>query len=237
MSNFGVKPIDVTVEKLEKIAKMDVNELSVNETSDNSSLPTSKVVHEAIVGETTKFLPLEAETEWIFDGGNSESDINIEFKIDEEVSNSSKNAIQNKAIKNYVDEKNQLLNQKIKGLEEKNEELANFVVEQGEIDGWQCRKWSNGDAECWREYTQDVETNNVWTEILYYGEINTINFPENLFISRPVLDVTAEEFAGGNAFFTKKYTTTENTGQIFIISPNNDKIGIRLNLMAKGRWM
>ena len=61
MGEFSVNPIDVTAEKLEKIVKMNINDLRIDESSDNNSFPTSKVVHESIIGETTKYIPLEAE--------------------------------------------------------------------------------------------------------------------------------------------------------------------------------
>lgn len=128
MGEFSVKPIDVTAEKLEKIVEMNINDLRIDETSDNNSFPTSKVVHESIIGETTKYLPLEAETVWTFDGGDASTKINPKYVIDNAISNTSKNAVQNNVVKKYVDEKTKNTEEKVAAIEDTIENFYNQPV-------------------------------------------------------------------------------------------------------------
>lgn len=47
---------------------------------------------------------LENGTVWIFDGGDSQSALNVDFVVDSAMSDGSQNAVMNKVIKKYVDE-------------------------------------------------------------------------------------------------------------------------------------
>lgn len=48
---------------------------------------------------------LEIGTEWVFDGGNAESgDVNVNFVLDNQMSDSSENAIKNNVVKKYIDD-------------------------------------------------------------------------------------------------------------------------------------
>ena len=126
--NFIVKPIDVSAEKIERIVKMDINDISVDENSDNSSFPTSKVVNEAVKSGTANLLPLDVDTEWIFDGGTAETKVSPKFVVDTEMSSSSPNAVENRTIKRYVDSKVQQTTNKIAELQGDFENLYNEPV-------------------------------------------------------------------------------------------------------------
>lgn len=128
MSDFSVKPIDVTAEKLEAIGKMNINDIAIDENSDNSSFPTSKVVNEAIKGGTANLLPLDVDTEWIFDGGTAETKVSPKFVVDTEMSSLSPNAVENRTIKRYVDSKVQQTANKIAELQGDFENLYNEPV-------------------------------------------------------------------------------------------------------------
>ena len=149
LSNFTIKPIQTTAERLEKIANMKIDDINIDESSDNNSLPTSKVVRETIMGETEKYLPLEAETEWIFDGGDASSGIDILYKIDDVMSDTSNNAVKNKIIKKYVDDKAKDTNKKIENIETDLSYVADYVVEEAISGIWNYTKWASGKIELW----------------------------------------------------------------------------------------
>ena len=48
MADFEPIAVNTTAEKLEKIANMDINDTGLDESSDNNSLPTSKLVYDTI---------------------------------------------------------------------------------------------------------------------------------------------------------------------------------------------
>jgi predicted ATP-grasp superfamily ATP-dependent carboligase len=48
LADFDNIPIYTTAEKIEKIANMDINDTGLDESSDNNSLPTSKLVYDTI---------------------------------------------------------------------------------------------------------------------------------------------------------------------------------------------
>ena len=115
---------------------------------------------------------LEEGTEWIFDGGDSSAEVEVNFVVDNEVSIVSDNAVSNQAITKYVDSKSgditDYIDEKISevngNITEKetnitalvNEKIDNisvdFVVEQGIQDGWSYRKWDSGVVECWGNF-------------------------------------------------------------------------------------
>lgn len=175
MSDFAVKPIDVTAEKLEAIGKMNINDVAVDENSDNSSFPTSKVVNEAIKGGTANLLPLDVETEWIFDGGTAETEIEPKFVIDNEPSTTSPNAVKNNAITKYVNSKVKIVSDKTNELEEKYENLQIApAIESGEYPGCYYRmvddavEWINPPMNIYEEYrtTERFQGHVVYRQLL-----------------------------------------------------------------------
>lgn len=70
---------------------------SYNPKSQNAQSGTA--VAEAVANR----VPLDAKTEWIFDGGNASGSVGLELIIDNEMSGESDNLVPNKVIKQYVD--------------------------------------------------------------------------------------------------------------------------------------
>lgn len=73
---------------------------------------------------------------------------------------------------------------------------GDFVVEQGEKDGWTYRKWNSGIGECWKILTHTTALTTAWGS-MYCGAITsrqTYPFP---FTSKPVENVTL--LNGGSA--------------------------------------
>ena len=82
----------------------------------------------AVAGALGGYVAYDDEIEFILDGGDSSEDgeINADFIIDGAMSDTSNNAVANKVIKAYIDKL-----------------AVSYIIEQGVIDGWRYRKWSN----------------------------------------------------------------------------------------------
>jgi hypothetical protein len=72
-----------------------------------------------------------------------------------------------------------------------NEEVTDFVVEQGATDIWYYRKWYSGKAECWGSRRATVDISTAWGSI-YYGSVGAYAFPTGLFTHAPICQVTAD---------------------------------------------
>lgn len=72
-------------------------DLNYNPQSENAQ--SGKAIASALVN----YLPLDVEYEWELDGGDSGANMDLKFIIDDEMSNVSNNAVQNKAVKDYID--------------------------------------------------------------------------------------------------------------------------------------
>lgn len=69
---------------------------------------------------------------------------------------------------------------------------GDFVIEQGEKDGWMYRKWNSGTGECWKTLTHNTAVNNQWGSVYLSPtaiERQSYPFP---FIGKPVENVTAQ---------------------------------------------
>lgn len=72
---------------------------------------------------------------------------------------------------------------------------GDFVVEQGEKDGWTYRKWNSGAAECFKMLTVNMTISNKWGNLyLSSSGVARQNYPFG-FVSKPVENVTVQ----GNA--------------------------------------
>jgi hypothetical protein len=98
----------------------------------------------AISGALVPYIKTEDNMEWVFDGGDSSSEVNIEFVVDDAPSNSSGNPISNRAITQYIDDR-----------------TIDYVFEEGVIDGWYYRKWNNGKCELFCTTTKTLDFTGV----------------------------------------------------------------------------
>lgn len=78
-----------------------------------------------------------------------------------------------------------------KGISINNEEVLDFVVEQGSTDIWHYRKWYSGRAECWGRRSITVDISTQWGTV-FYGTVEECAFPSGLFTDAPICQVTAE---------------------------------------------
>ncbi|MBO7217767.1 MAG: hypothetical protein J6V50_03615 [Clostridia bacterium] len=106
---------------------------------------------------------LEDGSEFIFVGGNAEKSADVSLVVDGEISDESRNPVQNKSVKAYVDaatkDTRSLIadvdtkvdgnNAKIGDIETRVNLEADYIIEQGTSDVWTYRKWNSGLAELW----------------------------------------------------------------------------------------
>lgn len=129
--------------------------------SANTAVSSAEVAVDAKEKTELARAALENGTVWVFDGGDAEGnvDADVKFVVDGEMSDNSENAVMNKIVKAYVDAISKDLEktdktvdsnkQKIDELKEQLSSRADYIVEQGIIDGWIYRKWASGMAEMW----------------------------------------------------------------------------------------
>lgn len=124
----------------------------------------------------------------------------------------------------------------------KNQSLANFVIEEGTLDGWTYRRWSNGIAECWKSLEHSTTMNTAWGA-LYCGTtlMERQSYPI-VFVERPKEYVSL--MAGGNA----GWLTPESGGRgingpyasaIYnVVRPNSSAATTKFyfNFYVVGRW-
>ncbi len=147
---------------------------------------------------------------WILDGNRGNADFDIKYVVDNEMSNTSKNPVENNVVKKYVDDEvekaanefTEKIDTESAKLQDKIDETFNqqsdYVLEQGVSDIWVYRKWNSGVAECWG--TKTVSLNNIekpWSNWLGANDV-TLNvtdkapassaFPKGLFFETPILN-------------------------------------------------
>lgn len=175
---------------------------------------------------------LEKDTTFVFLGGDANSSAETDLVVDKFLSEESSNPVANKAIASELNSINQALLERIAALEQ-------FAPEEvGVKNGWNFKKYADGTYECWKNVDVQLTLENEWETAPnhYYSALDPINFPVT-FADVPCLTITIEnEF--GDFLFTKKYTTTTNTGTLYAVSLKKytEKQDITFCLSAKGRW-
>lgn len=112
---------------------------------------------------------------------------------------------------------------------------VDYIVEQGEIDGWFYRKWNGGFAECWKIYygTGVASAKNHYSGF-YYSETIMVPFPFT-FTNLPTVTVD-----GGSVNYMNfvrvfgKYTDKASFSVIGLMDAGN--IDITVDIKAIGRW-
>lgn len=114
-------------------------------------------------------------------------------------------------------------------------DVADYPVEYGTASGWDYRKWNSGEYECWYRSPSNINVacTYAWST-LYYGTIDTINFPIT-FIDYPIMSVTVQAGAGG-CWAAPDYPSKSQTGPIYMYRPISSTINCRVNVYAFGRW-
>lgn len=108
------------------------------------------------------------------------------------------------------------------------------IVESGTSGIWRYRKWSNGDAECWGEYTGTHQITNNYNGV-YYSNTITVQYPFT-FASPAILTVSGGSDNLMN--WARKFALNNTTSGSFCVVANvqQDSAAVSVNLHAFGRW-
>lgn len=125
----------------------------------------------AIASELNNYIPQDFEI--ILDGGNAGGEIQVDYTVDSYMSDTSEHPVQNKVIKQYIDNieenlipdaqmsnesehpvQNKVVKQYIDSFQNNlNNQIdkmdLSYIVSTGSSNGWTYRKWSDGVGECW----------------------------------------------------------------------------------------
>ena len=117
------------------------------------------------------------------------------------------------------------------------EAVADFVVEQGKIGNWYCRKWYSGYAECWYKRNADVNVDAKWGTALYYGTVAPISYPFD-FVSAPICQITCEYGTDAASLFIASSGAGTNTYTTSVMLCRTDAklVNVNIQYYAHGRW-
>lgn len=102
---------------------------------------------------------------------------------------------------------------------------------------WTAVKYPDGRSECYRLVpVENVQTNRAVGGI-HYGELDSYEFPNGLFIDTPVLETTFLSDGSYLAFiFGVRGTTATNSGRISLGRGDNVTLNGYVAIRAIGRW-
>ena len=95
---------------------------------------------------------------------------------------------------------------------------ADVVVDEGTANSWRFRKWENGTAECWRDYTASMAINTSAAAYGGYrsGQLSIPTFPSGLFNAAPL--VFAQMGTGSQGAWVNNVQAQSATGGYFYLS-------------------
>lgn len=111
---------------------------------------------------------------------------------------------------------------------------ADYIVEQGESNGWTYRKWNSGKAECWYfDYTKASVSFSAWGG-LYYADVATaLSYPFT-FENVPYNFITPYDSQAG--VFGCWGTSTTGVGTVRVIHNTNNATTVRFHIYTVGTW-
>ncbi len=101
------------------------------------------------------------------------------------------------------------------------------IVEQGTSGIWTYRKWSDGTAECWGEYSKAVSARSTDVD-------NFIQFPFSFTVTPTVVS----SVVAGGADYYRGHVESITTARVRLILINNytSQVGMGMSLYAIGKW-
>lgn len=154
---------------------------------------------------------LQSGAEWVFDGGDASSEMDIQFVIDKQMSDYSNNAVANRVIKAYIDGK--VIEQ------------ADHFVEVGKSGIWDYEKRASGVAECWAVLSVKISELVRWDEYHYFNAIAGYEFPRidgnPLFVDIPTFhfdvgNFQTKGFGKGSVYTLREGHNSTSTGMLYI---------------------
>jgi hypothetical protein len=112
---------------------------------------------------------------------------------------------------------------------------VDYIVEQGEIDGWFYRKWNGGFAECWKVYYGtgiNSAVNNY--SGFYYSETITVPFP---FIFTNLPTITVDGGSSNYMNFVRVFGKYSDKASFVVVGMvNAGNVDVTVDIKAIGRW-
>ena len=112
---------------------------------------------------------------------------------------------------------------------------VDYIVEQGEIDGWFYRKWNSGTAECWKiyyGYGVDLSANHYTG--FYYSDTIRVNYPF-VFTNYPTLTVDGGSSAWMN--FVRVFGLYKDSASFVVVgNASTTSTDITVHIKAIGKW-
>lgn len=111
---------------------------------------------------------------------------------------------------------------------------VDYIVEQGEVDGWFYRKWNGGFAECWKIYYGQVNSANSNYSGFYYSETVAVPFPFT-FANLPTVTVDGGSVTYMN--FVRVFGKYSDKASFTVVSMMNaGTVDVTVDIKAIGRW-
>lgn len=116
--------------------------------------------------------------------------------------------------------------------------VADYIVEQGTLNGWSYRKWISGVAECWG----DVSVSNLSLKQsnpngAYYGQ-KDYNFPSGVFVAdSPLRILLGLERNTYGSVATANVSSKSSSGvTVTFINNTGTSLSCDVNIYAIGKW-
>lgn len=174
----------------------------------------------AVASALVNYLPLNAELQLELDGGDASAELDIEYIVDNAMSDISPNAVENRVVKQYIDSKTENIN--------------DFVVEQGVSGIWTYRKWNSGKVEFWGTQTfENVEvtksSNNIGS---FYSDAIAVPLPFDVFSN--VIAIATN--AGAGIWLSQYNQSDKNNVNVRANSPLSCTSTIYARIYAWSTW-
>lgn len=110
-----------------------------------------------------------------------------------------------------------------------------YIVDQGEVDGWTYRKWDSGVAECWKVWSSGTFSPSAQVGGFWYRVTNAESLPTDLFASTPAghFDLT---YWGTGVFWGNVRNTTSTTYRLTLFRNDNASSEGWGSLSFIGKW-
>lgn len=118
--------------------------------------------------------------------------------------------------------------------------VADFIVEQGTLNGWTYRKWNSGVAECWRRIAVNTAVSTAWGGLFVSGYLSATNLSLPFtFKEIPMINVNLSG-SGSGAFLiasgSSSASTTTTGGYEIARGTSGAANNYAINYDVRGRW-
>lgn len=111
---------------------------------------------------------------------------------------------------------------------------ADYIVEEGNANGWGYRKWNSGIAECWQHTSSESLAMTTQAGNGYYTTKSNWNFPSGLFISAPTVIINTK--AGSGLINACCNAVTKDSMNFFVYCTVAHTVGVEFMNYAIGNW-